>query len=133
MKYRIEDRLVEMVVIECGQCGTPFGLTKRFLEEHRETGRTFYCPNGHPRAYHETEVDRLKKRLKEREAFWEGQYEFERSQHELTRNTLRTTKGHLTRTRKRVAGGVCPCCNRHFGDLYAHMKTKHPEFADTGA
>lgn len=29
--------------------------------------------------------------------------------------------------KKRVQGGACPCCNRHFVQLERHMATKHPE------
>ncbi len=29
--------------------------------------------------------------------------------------------------RTRVMNGVCPCCNRTFQNLMAHMKTEHPE------
>lgn len=46
-----------------------------------------------------------------------------------------TTRGHLTRERKkkeqletRAANGVCPCCHRTFKQLARHMKTKHPDF-----
>lgn len=38
------------------------------------------------------------------------------------------TRGHLTRTRKRAAHGVCPCCKRTFQQLDRHMKAKHPNF-----
>jgi hypothetical protein len=30
--------------------------------------------------------------------------------------------------RHRVSNGVCPCCNRTFAKLAAHMKIKHPGF-----
>ncbi|HEX9950777.1 MAG TPA: hypothetical protein VGB53_03340 [Rubricoccaceae bacterium] len=30
-------------------------------------------------------------------------------------------KGAHTRTKKRIAAGVCPCCNRTFQDLARHM------------
>ena len=33
----------------------------------------------------------------------------------------------------RVGHGVCPCCNRTFGDLYRHMSTKHPGYAAEAA
>jgi chemotaxis response regulator CheB len=38
------------------------------------------------------------------------------------------TRAQLTKTKKRVANGVCPCCNRTFKQLARHMKAKHPEF-----
>ncbi len=41
-------------------------------------------------------------------------------------------KSEITKRRKiekRVANGVCSCCNRQFSDLHAHMKTKHKDYA----
>ena len=38
-------------------------------------------------------------------------------------------KGHLTRVKRRVGNGVCPCCNRTFKNLADHMTTKHPDYA----
>jgi len=42
---------VTVEVIVCGGCGAEFGVEARRLEELRETGETFYCPNGHSRRY----------------------------------------------------------------------------------
>jgi len=39
-----------------------------------------------------------------------------------------TYKGHLTRTKKRVAEGVCPCCTRTFKNLKRHMDGQHPDY-----
>lgn len=41
------------------------------------------------------------------------------------------TRGHLTRTKKRGGHGVCPCCNRTFQQLARHMKSKHPDYAES--
>lgn len=30
----------------------------------------------------------------------------------------------------RVSAGTCPCCNRSFKQLAAHMKNKHPDYVD---
>lgn len=38
------------------------------------------------------------------------------------------TKGKLTKTRNRIAKGVCPCCNRSFVNLGKHMAGQHPDF-----
>jgi hypothetical protein len=34
----------------------------------------------------------------------------------------------MTRIKKRVAAGVCPCCNRSFKDLARHMAGQHPDY-----
>lgn len=52
---------------------------------------------------------------------------------EAERRAHAATKGQLTKTRKRVAGGVCPCCNRSFVNLGRHMAGQHPDYAEGGA
>lgn len=39
-------------------------------------------------------------------------------------------RGALIKTKKRIATGTCPCCNRHFPDskLTRHIATKHPNY-----
>ena len=34
----------------------------------------------------------------------------------------------LARIRQRIANGVCPCCQRSFGNVRAHMETQHPDY-----
>lgn len=43
------------------------------------------------------------------------------------------TKGVVTRTRNRIANGVCPCCDRSFTNLQRHMASKHPDYAHAPA
>lgn len=37
-------------------------------------------------------------------------------------------RGQLTKLKRRVSNGVCPCCNRSFADLHRHMTEKHPDY-----
>ncbi|HXF63047.1 MAG TPA: hypothetical protein VNK95_15590 [Caldilineaceae bacterium] len=117
--------------VTCAQCGIVFGLQDAFLAMLRETGAGFCCPNGHSLRFGESTVDRLKKELaaaKRQSQQYERWYRAEQADHQHTRNRLRAVKGQLTKTRKRVAHGVCPCCNRYFKDLARHMAGQHPEF-----
>jgi hypothetical protein len=47
---------------------------------------------------------------------------------EAERRSKAAYKGQLTKVRRKVANGSCPCCNRHFENLQRHMQTKHPEY-----
>lgn len=116
---------------ECGECGITWAMPKQFIESRRKDGKTFYCPNGHKRVYRETEAQKLEKKL----AAAQGNYraavdraERAREQTEAERRRHAATKGQLTKTKKRVAGGVCPCCNRSFVDLGRHMAGQHPDY-----
>ena len=42
---------------------------------------------------------------------------------------MAAAKGELTKMKKRVGNGVCPCCNRQFVNLQRHMATQHPGYA----
>lgn len=90
----------------------------RFAQNHKD--HSIYCPIGHKFVFKDTFEEKL---------------ETERRRHQATRDLLHqeershvATRGHLTRQRKRVEAGVCPCCNRTFKQLAAHMKNKHPDF-----
>lgn len=119
---------VTLVVEECCACGTTFGMTADLQRNLRKTGREFFCPNGHPQVYTNTDakkIEGLERQLKsarEDTAWWKREAE------EKARS-LSATKGALTKTKKRLAGGACPCCNRQFTNLARHMKTKHPDYA----
>lgn len=120
----------------CGECGITFAAPSGFWRERRNSGEGWYCPNGHSRVYRETDVEKLRKEMqakldaKERELQWaqRGREEY-RKKAEASKRKLTATKGALTKTKKRIANGVCPCCNRQFANLHRHMTTKHPDFA----
>lgn len=127
------------VIRECNTCGIQFAVTEDFIER-RDDHKGFYCPNGHNLYFpQKSDADKLRDQLKEQErqtkkAEYEGflykqEYDREHEAHQATSKQLSTTKGQLTKTKKRIAGGACPCCNRSFVDLHKHMHTQHPEYA----
>lgn len=119
--------------IACCNCLTHFAMDSELNRRAHETGRTFYCPNGHPQVYTTSEVDKLKKQLDNatKRLGW--------AEASATRATQRATdaersraaiKGQLTKTRRRIANGVCPCCNRTFSNVARHMQSKHKDFVE---
>lgn len=83
---------------DCCVCGVRFGMPKQMRLQRRRDQETFYCPNGHGQSYSESEAARLKRDLesaREDTAYWRAQYASEQ-------NSLRTTKGHLTRFKNRA-------------------------------
>lgn len=117
----------------CWVCGVKFGLDRAHENNLRANGETFYCPRGCPLAFGESDAEKLRKELEAKERSILGLRE---QREQANRRAVsadmarRATKGHLNRLKRRVAGGVCPCCNRTFANLGAHMKGKHPEFAN---
>ena len=117
----------ETVVLQedtCKSCGITFAVPQRFLEGLQQTGGYYYCPNGHKWGWGESEAQRLRKQL-ESEQKRSKQMEIEVMH---VKDQLEASEREMKRRQKRVANGVCPCCNRSFAQLQRHMKTKHPEY-----
>jgi hypothetical protein len=112
-----------LFVILCGNCGIMYGVPDDWDNRRRKDGKTFYCPNGCPRVYRETEEDRLKARLTRKTA----ENDQLRAENRSLEARRRAAKGQLTKTRKRIHNGVCPHCKRTFADVARHMNTKHAE------
>jgi hypothetical protein len=115
----------------CCNCFTHFAMDRALHDRSRAEGGTFYCPNGHGQHYTETEVQRLKKQLdnaNKRMGWAEDSATRALAEAQQTRREKAAIKGQLTKTRNRIANGVCPCCNRTFQNVARHMTTKHPDF-----
>jgi hypothetical protein len=119
---------VELEIHECGTCGVMFGMGIGFVNARRDDHKTWYCPNGH--RWHFTAESREEQLKRERDEA-RNRAALERARRDQTEASLRATKGVVTKQRKkldRVKHGVCPCCQRHFENVEAHMATEHPDF-----
>ncbi len=122
---------VMMVTVTCYKCGIPFSFPQHFDTRRREDKQSFWCPNGHSQAFVESEADRLRNELakKERELEFQREqrgYADKRADREERRRIA--LKGQLTKVKKRIQNGVCPCCKRTFQNLLRHMHSQHPGF-----
>lgn len=120
-------------VISCGSCAIPFAIPTSLHKHVLDSGDSFWCPNGHKVSYHTTEADRLRRKLA-REESWrrsaQASAQAARDQAEAAERSRAAYKGQLTKVKKRVGNGVCPCCQRTFANLGRHMAGQHPEFAE---
>lgn len=122
---------VQIVWTSCCVCNSPVALTKAHYNRAKAAGTAFYCPNGHELSYRETELDRAKQKIAQQELQIERERrnaQFHKNEADRARRSTSAIRGHLTRQKKRIANGVCPCCKRTFHALARHMKTKHPDF-----
>jgi predicted RNA-binding Zn-ribbon protein involved in translation (DUF1610 family) len=122
---------ITLTAVDCGQCGGSYAINERYREQCKKYGRSWTCP------YCQTgwgfsgngDFEKLQKqleserRLREQERLWKEQA--------VVRE--RAARGQATRLRNRAAAGVCPCCNRTFKQLAAHMKAKHPKYGADSA
>lgn len=119
-------------VVSCYTCGNPFGVTdelyRRAVKHHKGSLFCPACGKGTcwtGKTEEEKRIAELERRLE-----WERQEsERQRKRKESAENSLRATKGVVTKMKKRVGSGVCPCCNRTFKQLAKHMAEKHPDFS----
>jgi len=122
-----------MVFETCCDCGVAFGMPESYQQMlRRNAGREFYCPNGHAQQYMGETFDQQLKRAKAQAAFHRDQREAAERQLRAQRAATTRARNRLAKTTKRVAAGVCPCCNRTFKQLARHMENKHPEYRPEG-
>lgn len=122
--------LTTLAVQECCNCGVAFGMPEALDEKRQDDGEWFWCPNGHRQHYSKPRIQVLKDKLAASERATERQrlrVIQADEQREATERSLRSTKGHLTRARRRIVHGTCPYCHRHFKDVARHMTSKHPK------
>lgn len=111
--------------IPCDQCGIVFGVPEGWRKARVESKESLYCPNGHSLSYRKSRADELAEKL-ERERAESNSL---REQLEEERRRRFAQVGENTKLRKRIASGVCPCCQRSFLNLQRHMKGKHPNYS----
>jgi hypothetical protein len=129
----MSETFIESITLEkltCGNCGIVFAVPSLWLQTKRTEGGEFSCPNKCARIFRESENARLKKELeaKQRELV---EQKCETLRQNQAREAAEASSIALSKSKERLArrvrNGVCPCCNRTFSNLAAHMKTKHPE------
>lgn len=115
----------------CYKCGIVFAVPQYFRKTRQDDKQSFWCPNGHPQAYVESEADRLRKELekeKRNTEWWRVHAESKDKTIKGQNIQLGKVRAKLHRTEVRASHGVCPCCNRSFVNMQRHMKTKHPDY-----
>ena len=122
-----------MITVECCQCKTSFGLSDETYRVLQRSEQPFWCPHGHKQVFRAgpSEADKLRSerdRLKQDAARLNDWLREQRQRAGQAERSAAAYKGVATRTRNRVKNGVCPCCNRTFSNLAAHMAGKHPNF-----
>jgi len=111
---------VELVTEECCNCHMTFAMTADFKRRKRNNRNMFYCPAGHPQHYTgKSEEEKLRDQLNR-----------ERGRSTMLEDQRDRISRSYNRMRERVKNGLCPCCNRTFQNLLAHMRSKHPDFGD---
>ena len=122
----------QFTIVSCYTCSVRFGITRELYKRVvTDATGSIHCPAcGGLTCWRESDD---KKKIKELELklAWEAeQSKRQQEARESAENSLRATQGVVTRLKRRVAAGTCPCCHRTFKQLTAHMATKHPDFVN---
>jgi hypothetical protein len=124
-----------LVPVTCASCGVVFGLNDGHEGHLRRSHQGFYCPNGHSNYWSgQNDAERYKALYEQEQKRTEAarlDANHQREQRQAEERRARALKGVVTRTKRRVAHGVCPCCNRTFRDLAQHMSGQHPDYVKT--
>ena len=118
---------VSFETIDPGCCDQIFAVPRAQCQSWRREHSTWHCPGcGSQRHFGgESDLERLERQAK----YAEEARRSANRRHESERRSHTATKGHLTRSKKRHAAGVCPCCKRTFKQLVSHMNKKHPGYS----
>jgi len=124
---------IELTEINCGCCGGTYAINERYREKQQEVGGSWTCPYCKVGWGYSNNNDnaKLKKQLeqeKKRREWAEKNAQRARDEADEAERRRKAQKAATTRLRNRAKAGICPCCNRHFKQLEAHMKNKHPDF-----
>jgi hypothetical protein len=119
-------------VVHC-YCGVACAIPSHLYSHmQKDSANGAYCPLGHKFFFTESYKEMYERERKERENA-ERRTRATRDLLHAEERSHAATRGHLTRTKKRVYNGICPCCKRSFADLGRHMHTKHPDYAEAPA
>ena len=124
----------DLSTITCGKCGGIYAIAERYRAYKQENGGYWNCPYCQCLwGFGASELSMVRDQLRTAE----HQVEQERKRTEwaqqdarITERRRRALKGHLTKVKKRISHGICPCCNRSFENLRRHMKVRHPAYTN---
>lgn len=117
-------------VVSCYTCGVHFGIGDDLYRRvvTNETGSVFCPACGKQTCWRESEDQKRIKEL-QRKLEWEAaECARQKSLRDAAEASLQSTRGVVTRLKRRSSAGVCPCCHRTFKQLANHMATKHGDF-----
>lgn len=122
--------------VHCLVCDVCFAVPQSLFDAWKARDRTYvHCPGCgtslSPAGKSEAETLRdelTREKHRAEQARADADYQRNRKEHEQRRASA--ARGQVTKIKNRVKNGVCPVCNRTFGDLARHMHGQHPQFGE---
>jgi hypothetical protein len=126
----------ELTVIQC-KCGGVYAIHERFREQKHIEGAGWNCPYcqtgwGYFGETALAKEQRLRKEAEDRLLRERARADQDKArlkeQRDYAKAQTRAQKAAKTKLKKRIAAGMCPCCQRPFANLMRHMQNQHPDF-----
>lgn len=119
---------VLMLYFECWSCGIPFGLSQAFRDAIKSSDGFFYCPRGCKLGLGKSRLTELREEKERSERALQAQLNEANHARLIAEKTTKKAITDKRKVERRIAHGVCPCCNKTFADIANHMLTEHREF-----
>lgn len=125
--------IVSLELVSCCSCHAVFGLEQQAHRTYKENHHFFYCPYCKADLFFrgKSKTEELRDELNSAHTCLvreRASHDQTRADRDTERRRSASYKGHLSRTKKRIGKGVCPCCNRYFANVHKHMANKHPTY-----
>lgn len=117
----------DLTVSHCITCGCEYAIPTTLWNRQRQVGGFHTCPNGHSQGWGKQSENEKLKRERDRLAQQIAQRDDALKDKD---REIAAQKAQVTKLKKRVGAGNCPCCRRHFSNVAAHMATMHPDIAN---
>ncbi len=126
----------KLTVVEC-VCGITYAIPDVLYQQMRDQGpaKSIRCPLGC--SWHYSKARKTQNaeaaKIRELERQLASSYDdtrIARMEQRAAENRARAQKAAKTKLKKRIAAGVCPCCQRSFQNLARHMAGQHPDFVE---
>ena len=130
------DSTEQLIQKTCPVCGIRYAIPERIVNERRDDGESWQCPNGDTLVFTEPRIDKEKKKveklgsdlnrcsIKRHQAEDDAEYHWRRAA---------GLQGVITRWARRILNGACPVCGYELakGDaIEDHIKESHPDFIE---
>lgn len=130
---------VQMSFVTCYKCGMVFGMPDSVYNKRLHDHAGFFCPAGHEQFFlakskedqlkdQVAQLERDKQNLVKRREWAEQETKKATYDAKVARSHAKAAVTISRKLRQRLKTGTCPCCEKKFADLEAHMKSEHPRY-----
>jgi hypothetical protein len=118
----------EFYLEHCYNCGVAFAFPVSFHKERKRDRLPFFCPNGHAQFYTKSAEQEVREQKEDMERTLQAKLNHANHRALVAEKAAKKAIADKRRVERRIAHGVCPCCNKAFADIANHILTEHKDF-----